>query len=319
MSTADITEIKPSAPVPAAITEQLGDLKQDVDKPKNNPAEIGNKVVELFKNLFNSDKRKEAFAALIGAFIGFWGSVEALGQKSEEEPKTDEERAKLREQIDEEMLLASDIQDIELATEEGAINITGPAFEAVVADRSLSPNEKAVKIEDMLENQGTIVDFNDIRNDPSLTPSDRGRAVADKLKEKGLVAANCFKFVEIVYILSGFKRESIFNSARTYAGKDCGENCAPPEVLDQLEPGDHIFINNRNEADDHGNHSVIFLGWADKSKYLGKVMGYYAKKRSFHEFSVILKGESAEKWAQMSDKEKSKINPVTQIIKPVMA
>jgi hypothetical protein len=64
---------------------------------------------------------------------------------------------------------------------------------------------------------------------------------------------------------------------------------------------------------------VIFLGWTDKSKYLGRVMGYYAKKRSFHEFNVILKGENDEKWAQMSDKEKTRINPVTQIIKPVMA
>jgi len=293
--------------------ENLGELRQAIDKS----TEGG--VIKSFGKLLESDEGKKKFATLMGAAIGIL--VLILNKKDEkteaEEPKSNEERAKLREQIDEEMLLASDIQDIELATEEGAINITGPEFEAVIDSRSLSPDEKAVKIEDMLEGQGTIVDFNDIRNDPSLSPSDKARGVADQLKEKGLVAANCFKFVEIVYILAGFKRESIFNSARAYAGKDCGENCAPPEVLDQLEPGDHIFINNRNEADDHGNHSVIFLGWADKSKYLGKVMGYYAKKRSFHEFNVILKGESAERWAQMSDKEKRRINPVTQIIKPV--
>ena len=89
--------------------------------------------------------------------------------------------------------------------------------------------------------------------------------------------------------MAGCKRRIIFNSVPRYAsgkhetinGKrryvktpDCGKFHAYKREYSKLKSGDHIFVNNKNKSDNHGNHSEIFLGWVNKSKLIAKTAGY---------------------------------------------
>jgi len=47
-------------------------------------------------------------------------------------------------------------------------------------------------------------------------------------------------------------------------------NFYPTSHLVSLQPGDWLYIHNRNSADAKGNHSVIFLGWRDFSNKIAK-------------------------------------------------
>ena len=89
---------------------------------------------------------------------------------------------------------------------------------------------------------------------------------------------------------------------KNYRGQDC--RVAPHAIIENnkvktsdgkyinLEPGDHISINNRNKADiggdnrGGGNHSVTFLGWTGEG--VAKVVGYDAKGNRSSAYSVNL-------------------------------
>lgn len=95
------------------------------------------------------------------------------------------------------------------------------------------------------------------------------KMVADKIKAK-----HCWDWVEKVYTAAGVKRRGVFSCFNKYEGKDCGTQHADEKLLDQIGPGDHIFINNKNKYDKHGNHSVIFLGWVSRKNKIAKLAGF---------------------------------------------
>ncbi|MBN2096181.1 hypothetical protein JW752_02155 [Candidatus Peregrinibacteria bacterium] len=96
----------------------------------------------------------------------------------------------------------------------------------------------------------------------------------DEFIEKKIVGKNCWDWVDKVYRRAGFspkKRLIIYNSDTTkYEGSDCKDEHAGPELLARLSPGDHLYINNKNAQDAYGNHSVIFLGWADRDNLIAR-------------------------------------------------
>ena len=61
-----------------------------------------------------------------------------------------------------------------------------------------------------------------------------------------------------VYKAAGVKMKTIYQDLK-YEGKDCGSHHAGPRLINQLEPGDWIYANNKNKSDTHGNHSLVFL------------------------------------------------------------
>jgi len=88
---------------------------------------------------------------------------------------------------------------------------------------------------------------------------------------------HCWDWCEHVYKAAGAKRHTIYKSP-PYEGHDCGSCHAGPELVSRITPGDWLFINNKNTSDDHGNHSVIFLGWIDHDNLIARVGSGSAKK-----------------------------------------
>lgn len=97
--------------------------------------------------------------------------------------------------------------------------------------------------------------------------------IAEKMVQNKVKGEHCWDWCDKVYKAAHVKRQELFSSFTKYEGKDCGENCAKDSQLDQIKPGAHIFINNKNKYDVHGNHSVIFLGWVDQGKRTARVAG----------------------------------------------
>ena len=134
--------------------------------------------------------------------------------------------------------------------------------------------------------------------------------------KRGVTGDHCWDWSDKVFHMAGCKRNVVFNVVNEYAsnkyevkdGKkqyvktpDCGIHHAYEKEYAMLEPGDHIFVNNKNPYDNHGNHSEIFLGWADKSKMIARTAGYPGKGRP----SYIRETRDFNK------------HPVTYIAKPV--
>jgi len=152
--------------------------------------------------------------------------------------------------------------------------------------------------------------FEAIRNDTSLTPAQKIIKTAELIKERGILSKDCGDFMEKVYRAAGYKKTEIFRS-KIYNGKVC-EDCAKEANLNKIESGDWLWLNNKNAASDRGNHSVIFLGWLNKERYLAKVTGFYAKGESFGTYNVTLRRPS-----ENEKPEKGNCWPVTAIYKPV--
>ncbi len=96
-------------------------------------------------------------------------------------------------------------------------------------------------------------------------------------------ASCCWDWVNKIYKMAGvaggkyLTKEAFPRYTTKYPGKDCkagggpGESYATEAQYDMISPGDWIFYNNRNKADAHGNHSVLFIEWIDKDKKLARV------------------------------------------------
>jgi len=93
-----------------------------------------------------------------------------------------------------------------------------------------------------------------------------------KLPHERLKGAHCWDWVDKIYKAAGITRKLRPYQNLNYSGNVAPARChAGPKLLDTLEPGDWLYINNRNRFDSHGNHSVIFLGWADKSNRIANM------------------------------------------------
>jgi hypothetical protein len=257
-----------------------------LEKVVQKTTESTKKIFEWFKDFFTKGENAKLKQSLLGGFVGFLTLTAIMDRKKEKtkKPKRKKTRAELKKEVE-----RKKVTDLD--------------------ERIKKEAEEPMEI---------LSDFEKIRKDKSLSKSEKIIKIAHLTKERGLVRKNCWDFVAKVYKLAGFARGgAIFSTIGAYKGKNCGENYAKDNVLNNLKPGDHIFVNNRNKADNHGNHSVIFLGWKNRKKGEARIMGYYAKKQSFSEYTKIIKGVPKEEWAKMSDAEKRKINPVTKIMKPV--
>lgn len=107
----------------------------------------------------------------------------------------------------------------------------------------------------------------------SLSTPDRILSAADELIQKKVRGESCWDWADKVYIRAGLplsKRKAIYDVVKNYEGTDCGQQHAEDKELDKLQPGDWLFINNKNTKDAHGNHSVIFLGWVDRANQIAK-------------------------------------------------
>ena len=129
------------------------------------------------------------------------------------------------------------------------------------------------------------------------------RAIDDAIEQK-IRGDNCWDWAEKVYVMAGLsvpsKKNVVYSSVGTYKGRSCGNHCASDALLDSLQPGDWIFINNKNKRDPEGNHSVLFMGWEDREKRIAKGAD-----------CAIQGGTGKINLKNLKDK------PVTAIIKPI--
>lgn len=143
-------------------------------------------------------------------------------------------------------------------------------------------------------------------------PADAARDIVKYLPN--LKAGHCWDWVEKVYNASGFDRKGVYQDLN-YEGKDAGEHRAGPNLLGQLQPGDWLFINNKNTSDLHGNHSVIFLGW--KGPNVAEVASYYDNAGHVHtydinKYPVTAISKPTPKSALPDEKSKTIINALSQ-------
>lgn len=97
---------------------------------------------------------------------------------------------------------------------------------------------------------------------------------------------HCWDWIQHVYHRAGVKRNLLYVDLG-YSGLDCGKHHASPAMVDQITSGDLIFYNNKNTADEKGNHSVIFLGWIDKEKGIAQVAsGFKDNPGRIHEANL---------------------------------
>lgn len=97
---------------------------------------------------------------------------------------------------------------------------------------------------------------------------------------------HCWDWIQHVYHRAGVKRNLLYVDLG-YSGLDCGKHHASPAMVNQITSGDLIFYNNKNTADEHGNHSVIFLGWIDREKGIAQVAsGFKDNPGRIHEANL---------------------------------
>ncbi|MBU0727797.1 hypothetical protein KKA95_03875 [Patescibacteria group bacterium] len=210
------------------------------------------------------DAKKEMVAPLI-VLGGLLFLKEYFKEETEESDEGDEELATTNEKLDS---LKRDI----------------PA-EQPDADEELEPGNAPSDTEDKC-----LVEFSEsaeLEVLKSLPPGERVvRAVELAVNEYETDGKHCWDWVNKVYSSVGCGRERVYQNLH-YEGTNArvaphatildGELKAPDGSVLPLNPGDHIYYNNRNTTDTHGNHSVIFLGWTNKSRGIARVAGYDAR------------------------------------------
>ena len=112
----------------------------------------------------------------------------------------------------------------------------------------------------------------------------------------------CWDWMDHIYKSAGVQKKTVFDNHTKYCGpkheKDKnirdhknGLNHTPPEIVDQIVPGDRFYFNNQNDADDFGNHSAIFLGWIDhEARHARIASGSAGNPGRIHEVFLREKG-----------------------------
>ncbi len=89
-------------------------------------------------------------------------------------------------------------------------------------------------------------------------------ALMQDVEKRDYMPKHCWDWVNHVYQSAGVSGKTRIYQDLNYEGADCGDHHASPEMMDRIAPGDWLYINNKNTADSHGNHSVIFIEWINK-------------------------------------------------------
>jgi len=240
----------------------------DFEKSKDLLSKLGEsavdsakKAVSWFKELFTSpgEKLKGVKEGLMGALIGFLRLIGAPGKKGSDA----EELQALREQIG-----PSPSDPSESSSEILSRLTTGTA----------APLSKEAKAKWQQEREAELREIQLIKpldHLENLSYSERIKEAVKAAIKMKIPGRHCWNWAEKVYWLAGFPfkggNKVIFSTVGQYEGRDCGDQCAKEDQLSKIEPGDWLFINNKNESDKHGNHSVIFLGWVDEKNQIAEI------------------------------------------------
>jgi hypothetical protein len=105
----------------------------------------------------------------------------------------------------------------------------------------------------------------------------RGRIVqaAMRLLESHRPGQHCWNWVEQVYNTAGAKRGAVAYRHKKYKQKTFDKSNPGahenPREAKNLQPGDWIFVYNKNGIDTYDDHSVLFLRWKDKENMIAEV------------------------------------------------
>lgn len=87
--------------------------------------------------------------------------------------------------------------------------------------------------------------------------------------------AHCWDWIEKVYRAAGAKRGAVVYQHPKYRKRGFDRNHPSkhenPRNVRSLQPGDWLFIYNKNGIDTYDDHSVLFLGWENEAELIAKV------------------------------------------------
>ncbi|MFA6528161.1 MAG: hypothetical protein WCT46_01315 [Candidatus Gracilibacteria bacterium] len=132
----------------------------------------------------------------------------------------------------------------------------------------------------------------------------KGKKIVEAVRNLvGKPGSSCWDWVNQVYNSTSPKmRPQRIYQDLNYSGKRCGDHHASPELMKKIQPGDWLYINNKNRHDPNGCHSCIFLGWVGDSA---------------NQIAQIASCPGAGRRGRIDEKCNLKKNPVTYIAKPV--
>ncbi|MDD3861936.1 MAG: hypothetical protein PHP74_03560 [Candidatus Gracilibacteria bacterium] len=100
----------------------------------------------------------------------------------------------------------------------------------------------------------------------------------------GFAPRSCWENARRIYALAGVRgkkypvRGVLPPYSKRYSGKDCkvpgggpGITYATEADYDKVEPADWVYYNNKNNSDNKGNHSALFIEWIDRGRKLARV------------------------------------------------
>lgn len=100
-------------------------------------------------------------------------------------------------------------------------------------------------------------------------------SAAMELLSNGTKGKFCWDWVDKVYEQAGAQRGTVAyrhsKYRKSYFDKNNPGKCENPPQVKSIQPGDWIFIYNKNGIDKYDDHSVLFLDWEDKSNLIAKV------------------------------------------------
>jgi hypothetical protein len=294
---------KPNKPNAKLALKKLGkSVKEGMQIAIEKTAEGGKKLMSWWQEFLTKTKEKGLKASLMGVFVGFLNLLNKAGKKVKDtvkaakdklseksepiESKASEARSELRKDID--------LCDIPPKSIDIPESIKGTPEAIIMAAKILK--ERGIKANHCWNWTEKVYEFAGYYPKKRRGQFDSVRDYWDfKYKEvepgKGdyIKDNKTGKYVKSKH--GNYKRgeriktpdcgkHHYLNKKTDQIMKDKGISrseaypLAQNSLLEILKPGDHIFINNRNSSDNGGNHSEIFLGWADKEKYQANVAGF---------------------------------------------
>lgn len=77
-------------------------------------------------------------------------------------------------------------------------------------------------------------------------------------EHKEITGLHCWDWINKVYYYANCTVQRVYQDL-DYEGPDCGIHKASQNLIDQIGPGDWLYVNNKNKLDTKGNHSVVVV------------------------------------------------------------